>query len=322
MATVSIIVPVFNVEQYIDRCLNSILKQSFPDYEIILVDDGSLDSCGRMCDTYAERYPFIRVIHQQNHGQAHARNTGVKASDAEWIMFVDSDDVIHPRILEGLYLAATQENADISACFRDETNVMPVTFEDPDFCCERFQTDEDGLCTLLRARDAYSSIYWVVYAKLIKKSIIESYPFTEGRIMEDNEVVCKWLTEAKTIAIIPEHLYYYRNNPSGTMNQPFSLQKLDYLWALEEQLSFFESRGLNKPQGPVSKEYVKTALWLASRVKNELGDEALARSVIRKAVRIHHKYAAIAGLTEDEERKLFKAAHPFLHRVKKKLHLQ
>ena len=319
MAEIAIIIPVYNVEHYLRQCVDSILNQSFSDYELILIDDGSTDSSGKICDEYAEQYPAVRVIHQKNSGQASARNAGIRQTDAEWIMFVDSDDVIHPRLLEYLYRAAVGNGTEISACFRDETNDIPDEFQEISFRDEVLPVSEKTLIDLLESKSAYNSIFWVVYAKLIKKSIIISHMFTVGRIFEDNEVTGKWLTEAGTISIVPEHLYYYRNNPAGTMNQPFSRKKLDFLWALEELLTFFDRPGFRAMQGKIARDYVFSSVWMAERVKNEMGDPALAREVIRKATRIQNRYAAQMHLTDEEKRKLFKAAHPMLHRIKKKL---
>ena len=120
MATISVIVPVYKVEPYLHRCVDSILAQSFQDFELILVDDGSPDRCGVICDEYAQKDSRVRVIHQQNGGLSAARNAGIDLvladSESQWLSFVDSDDWIHPLYLELLERAVRESGADAGAC--------------------------------------------------------------------------------------------------------------------------------------------------------------------------------------------------------------
>ena len=120
MSLISIIIPVYKVEKYIHRCVDSILAQTFTDFELILVDDGSPDNCGKICDEYAEKDSRIVVIHQENGGLSAARNAGLdwvfEHSDSQWISFVDSDDYVYPHYLEKLYQAVVENNTNISMC--------------------------------------------------------------------------------------------------------------------------------------------------------------------------------------------------------------
>ncbi|RGM21729.1 glycosyltransferase family 2 protein [Eubacterium sp. OM08-24] len=117
---ISVIVPVYKVEEYIYRCVDSILAQSFKDFELILVDDGSPDNCGKICDEYAQKDKRITVIHKENGGLSDARNTGIdwalKNSNSNWITFIDSDDWVHTDYLKNLYNAVKENNVDISVC--------------------------------------------------------------------------------------------------------------------------------------------------------------------------------------------------------------
>ena len=110
MPEISVIIPVYKCEQYIESCVDSILNQTYRDFEIILVDDGSPDNSGKICDELAEKYNKITVLHQENQGQSAARNNGVKIARGKWICFVDCDDSVHPRMLEALYNAFTPFN--------------------------------------------------------------------------------------------------------------------------------------------------------------------------------------------------------------------
>ena len=131
MPEISVIVPVYKVEKFIHRCVDSVLGQSYRDFELILVDDGSPDSCGAICDAYALQDSRVRVIHQKNGGLSAARNTGIDYvmanSASHWLVFVDSDDWVHPEYLQTLYSAAEQTLCKISACgfFRTEGEDFP-----------------------------------------------------------------------------------------------------------------------------------------------------------------------------------------------------
>ena len=120
MSIISVIIPIYNNEKYIQRCLDSILKQTFFNYDLILVDDGSSDNSGSICEEYAQKDKRIQVIHQENNGLSAARNSGLEwmyaNSKCEWVSFVDSDDWIHPRYLEALLHAVNSKNVKISAC--------------------------------------------------------------------------------------------------------------------------------------------------------------------------------------------------------------
>ena len=316
MPALSIVVPVYNSGQYLRECLNSVAAQSFSDYELILVDDGSADGSGAICDEYARNDPRVRVLHQPNAGQSAARNRGVAAAKTDLICFIDSDDAVHPVFLEALCRALRENSAGAAVAGRVRGKAAPDGFYDPVAVqSEAFAIDEDRLLQLFRRND---TLYWTLFPCLIKKEICERYPLTEGRVMEDNAIACRWLWAAGTVARITTPLYYYRENPTGTMEEAFSEKKLDYLWALQEQLSFCEERGYAELRDAVTRHYAESAVWLAGRVKTELHNKKLASQVLREAVRLCRNNAP-AALTAVEKRKLFKAAHPFLHRVRKKL---
>ena len=249
---ISVIIPVYKCEEYIEACVNSILNQTFTNFEIILVDDGSPDNSGKLCDQLAEKNNKIVVLHQKNQGQAAARNNGVKIARGEWLHFVDSDDLIHPQMLERLYNAVIENNVNLAMCSAVQDEKLP-----DDFYAEKkvefknLEMNENNFLHL------YSHLYyyWVVWGKLIHKSIYEKHPLTEGRIYEDNAIVCKWLYEAKKVALTNEQLYFYRINTKSTINSDFSLKKMDSLWAIEEQIKFYENTNFNKLKKELYRHY-------------------------------------------------------------------
>ena len=179
---VSVIVPVYKVEPYLRRCVDSILNQSFQDFELILVDDGSPDSCGAICDEYAARDSRIHVIHQENKGLSGARNTGIDHANGEYLAFVDSDDKWSPYFLESLYKALKEHDADISQCRWEYMHGDEIKEAyNPNAKCECF-TGREMLSNLYIQTGAY---YVVAWNKLYKKELFEEIRYQEGRIHED-----------------------------------------------------------------------------------------------------------------------------------------
>lgn len=152
MPEISVIVPVYKAEAYLHACIDSILSQTFSGFELILVDDGSPDNCGAICDDYAARDSRVRVIHQENQGQAAARNYALAAAKGEWVCFVDSDDAVHPQMLERLRHAAAESGAAMSMCRMLEAPEIPEDFSAPvEVSWERLSMEEAPLVALFDA---------------------------------------------------------------------------------------------------------------------------------------------------------------------------
>lgn len=267
---ISVIIPVYKCEKYIEACVNSILNQTFSDFEIILVDDGSPDNSGKLCDELAEKHNNITVIHQENQGQATARNNGVKVSRGEWLHFVDSDDSLHPETLKHLYYAATENNVKLSMCSAIQEEKIPEDFNShKEVKFNTLQMTEDNILNLCKNEKYY---YWVVWGKLIHKSIYKKYPLTQGRIYEDNAIVCKWLHEAKTVAITDAPLYFYYINTTGTTKKAFTEKQLDVLWAFKEQIDFFYSVDFKKMTEHLCSYYFEISANMYYRAKTENGE--------------------------------------------------
>lgn len=320
---VSIIVPVYNVEAYLEKCIKSIINQTYTKWELILINDGSCDASGKICDKYKQIDDRIIVVHQSNKGQAAARNVGVKMASTEWILFVDSDDIIHTQMLEFLVRAIEESGANMSVCGRVKGLELPKDFQQKrEFKYKSMNVDEENLCEWFSSVDHYlSNIYWLIYPKLVSKNIIMKYLFCEGRIFEDNEVSCKWLVYSKNIAILSENMYFYMINPTGTMQSQFSKKKLDYLWALEQQVEFYYAIGYEKIMGKVAHEYFNTVVWMCKCVKEQLKDEKIIKKVMLHAENLYKKWNR-RGMVEVEEITLthiIKYAHPIRYRIKKYL---
>ena len=277
MAEISIIVPVYKAQAYLHSCIESILSQTYQNFELILVDDGSPDSCGEICEEYAARDSRVHVIHQDNQGQAAARNHGLKIAQGTWVCFVDSDDLIHPQMIEMLQRAVKESGAPISMCQMLEAQEVPETFAiHRNFQSETLFLDEKTLVDL-HDKDAYPS--WVACAKLIRKDIVQTHLFVEGRVFEDNEAVCHWVYAGKTIEQVPYALYFYRTNPDSTTKSEFSLKKLDYLWALEEIIRFFSSIGYMDLRERFVQRYVEAAAGCFYGARRTLSRPEVARQI-------------------------------------------
>lgn len=319
--TISVIVPVYKCEEYIESCIDSILNQTFTDFEIILVDDGSPDNSGKICDTLAEKYNKISVLHQENQGQAVARNNGVKIARGEWLHFVDSDDHIHPEMLENLYNAIMKNNVKLAMCSAIQDEKVPDDFyADKKIEFKNLEMNEDNFLHLCRDLRYY---YWVVWGKLIHKSIYEKYPLTEGRSYEDNAIVCKWLYKAKNVALTDVPLYFYFVNTSGTTKKSFTKKHLDLLWAFKEQIDFFSSINMEKMTKHLVTYYFEISANLYHRAKTENAKDLIPQ-IKAKEKEIKLLYSSYIKL--DTKQKLYyyeKTNKPmfYITRLKRKLGL-
>ena len=253
MAEISVIVPVYKVEPFIHRCVDSILRQSFQDFELILVDDGSPDDCGAICDAYAAAESRIRVIHQKNGGLSAARNTGIDwvmaHSDSHWLAFVDSDDWVHPEFLQQLYGAAQQTLCKISACgfFRTEGDPFPA------------QQDTSVLC--LSADDYYcgqihDGVTAVAWNKLYHRSLFKKLRYPIGKLHEDEFTTYLAVYQAGKIGVTPAQLYAYYQNPEGIMRSEWNPRRMHVLEAFEQQIGFAKAHDNERLLRKVSEQYI------------------------------------------------------------------
>lgn len=310
MPVISVIVPVYKAEAFLRDCVESILSQTFPDFEIILVDDGSPDNSGRICEEYAEKYACITVMHQENQGQAAARNHAMTMAQGKWLCFVDSDDRIHPQMLQMLYDAAISGNAPISMCRMLEAASLPEDFLHPQEA--HFQVlsmDEDTLLGLYEADD-YPA--WVACAKLIRRDLVEAYPFREGRVFEDNEAVCHWVCEGKRLATMEHRLYFYRTNQGSTTKSSFSLKKLDYLWALESIIRYYSSIGFDRMRRRFFDRYADAVVSCYNGLRYDLGRDDVAKDVEKQFWKFSREQKILLSQAQFET--LLDAAHPKLVR--------
>ena len=244
MAKISVIVPVYKVEAYLDRCVNSILAQNFQDFELILVDDGSPDNCGLLCDNYAKKDPRIHVIHQKNGGLSAARNAGIDwvfaESESQWLAFVDSDDWIHPEYLRRLYTAVEETGCKISACgfFRTAGEAFPPLKNDP----ARELTADEYYCQDL----AGHGVTAVAWNKLYSRDLFASIRYPVGKLHEDEFTTYKLVYAAGSVAAVEDKLLAYFQNAQGIMLSKWKPARLHALEAFRQQMDYARERKLEQ----------------------------------------------------------------------------
>ena len=228
---VTVIVPVYKVEKYLERCIDSIINQSYSNLEIILVDDGSPDRCPAICDSYALREERIKVIHKENGGLSSARNAGINEANGQYFCFVDSDDYILPDMIEQLVRSAQTFRTSISACsFSSEEDRMQPGL-----------TDEIRLFSAAEAlREILTDgvICTSAWAKLYDRALFSDVVFPEKMIFEDYATVYKLVHKAGMIAFADMAKYYYTPNYSGITKSSFSAKQMDYFTVSDEVEGF------------------------------------------------------------------------------------
>lgn len=290
MAKISVIVPVYNVERYLHRCVDSILNQSFSDIDVILVDDGSPDHCGAICEDYAARDCRVHVIHRENGGLSAARNSGIDwtfaNSDSQWLTFIDSDDWVHVDYLKILYTAAEGNGALVSMCGFHETDCF---VEDVPF-------PRTG-ALVLDVEDAFSNHYdksVSACCKLVKKELYSGIRFPEGKLYEDAFVTHKLMFACEQIAVVDEKLYYYYSNPQSITRAQWSDRKLDSIEAHEQRLTYFQEHGFQKAylweQHIYIQELTYKTMHLVETRENP-GDHMEAQRLMQKKLRAALKRA-------------------------------
>lgn len=239
---ISIIVPVYNVEPYLDRCIESIRMQTYENLQIILVDDGSTDKSGRICDTYEKLDKRIIVLHKENGGLSDARNFGLERADGDYIAFVDADDYIHSKMIERLLTNLNQTKADIAMCNLKYTYATENALEDMTcFVAEK----ENIILDQLAAQKMYFGVdkkivITVVWNKLYKKYVFEEIRFPKGKIHEDEFITFQLLYKAKKIVYTDETLYYYFQKPDSIMGQ-FNKARFQLFEAYLTRMNFYSS---------------------------------------------------------------------------------
>ena len=277
---ISIIVPVYNVEEYVKRCVESILSQTYRDFELILVDDGSTDRSGEICENLKKEDGRILVFHQENSGLSAARNRGLSEAKGEYITYIDSDDYVDEAYLEVLYSLASKEQAMVAVCG------YQLVVENQEVEKYGEKCDEPHL---LSGREAVKEIVAgnkrsmiTAWGKLYHNSLRNLLVYPEGRLHEDEFVTYKVLYQAEQVVETPAPLYYYFQREKSIMNQGYNLRRLDKLIALHEAISFFGSNRDSELRRFALKRYLLNLQIAWYRIKKNCPQEKEALKKIRQ----------------------------------------
>lgn len=240
---ISVVVPIYNVEKYLERCIQSIRNQSYSNLEIILVDDGSTDSSGELADKFQKRDGRVKVIHKNNGGLSDARNAGIKAANGEYLCFVDSDDYIHKDMIFTLYTYIRRYSCEVSVCegvdIYDGCLVEEDSFEINSVKCDVFNNID-------AMKFWYTSTYrnpTVAWNKLYSRSIFDEICFEKERLHEDEIIMHEIFTKCNRVVYVWKVLYFYVNRCDSITQAKFNIKRLDVLYAMENRLKCFKNIG-------------------------------------------------------------------------------
>lgn len=246
---ISIIIPVYNVEQQLDTCVESVVGQTYKNIEIILVDDGSKDSSGKICDSWKEEDNRIVVIHQENGGLSAARNKGLDNATGEYVFFLDSDDWLAKETIESLFSTIKKENADLAIC---------GLLKDTDGKIEEICPEDEVLSSLQAQHKLYDEDGWkyvIACAKLYDKKIFNDLRFIEGRIHEDEFIVHKVFDKCKKIVTLKKPFYHYIIRNNSITKSKITIKRLDAIDSLLDRYSFYKEKDLEELIKPLLTEF-------------------------------------------------------------------
>ena len=263
MELISVIIPVYNVKDFLEECINSVINQSYQNLQILLIDDGSKDESGKLCDLFSKKDSRISVFHKKNGGLSDARNFGLEKAIGEYIAFVDSDDVLHVDFIKNLYLAMKNNDADIGICryqrfiqIKEKIQYKEVN--------EYLMNSFDVLKNILFQRD--QTLFSVAACtKLYNKHIFDHIRFPVGKLNEDVAVIIPIMKKANKIAVVDQILYNYRLNENSITTSNFSVKRMDVISILNDmKLKYADNKIISK--GIISMLYCRSIelMYLAS----------------------------------------------------------
>lgn len=276
---ISVIVPVYNVEQYLHRCVDSILTQTYPNIEVVLVDDGSPDRCGEICEEYAQKDSRVMVVHRQNGGLSAARNSGLDACHGEYVGFVDSDDYIAPEMYDQLYHDIVRFNTPLAFC---HTDVLRGGRSDHKFYGKGSKSHPKEY---VMRRALEESIWWSAWTKLYHKSLFNGIRYPEGKTNEDLPVTIRIFDRCDHIAVNYHKLYYYCIRENSITTSRLNPRKFDIIDNASDVVAYL--RETHPELIPAAQGILLTnALGLLLKLRNYKGDDlASERQKVIKSIK-------------------------------------
>lgn len=302
MPKVSVIVPVYNAEKYLQECVDSILRQTLTDLELILVDDGSTDSSPAICDRYAEQDARVQVIRQANAGLSAARNRGIEVAAGEWVAFVDSDDFIDANMYRTMIIAAEAKGAQLAVCtgyyYSDVRKERMSSVHDTKGFCK---CSEDFVRDWLWTSDETTVLFTVVWNKIYqRKFFADDLYFARLRISEDEEFSTRLYLKNFRLVYVDQPFYYYRANVQSLTYRPFAQNKLCILDILYERYEAYQSKGWVRLYRQAAKNFCE--MYIECYQKSaEKGNASWLRPY-RKEFRLMRAKLGLSGHKKDQVR--------------------
>ena len=261
---ISVIIPVYNTENWLRECVESVLSQTYQNLEILLIDDGSTDSSSILCDSYAQTYEQVKVYHQINQGLSAARNTGLDMATGSYIFFLDSDDFLETDALEIMYRTLMEQNADlvIGAYRRIRATGEELSIEGFPSSSQTTAISEKDFWQL-STRNTVAIVAW---SKLYPRHLWDTLRFPIGKIHEDNAVLHYITEQCQNIVYLNQVIINYRSTPNSIINQPFRLSNLDKSDVLTDQILYLCEKGYTD----IALYYFGVGSRLILRARNEL----------------------------------------------------
>lgn len=287
MPKISVIVPVYRVEDYLNRCVKSVLAQTFNDFELILVDDGSPDNCPAMCDAWAESDDRIKVIHKENGGLSDARNAGLDIAAGEYVSFLDSDDYFHPQILQALYEGLLTHDTAICLCKFVKTSGEPLDESTPLPAAEKWETERYYLHDSMNAT--------IACAKLYRKECFDNVRYPVGKVHEDEFLTYRILFRHTHLSVVKAPLYGYFRNEQGITRSHWNPKRMMIFDAYEEQLIYFRKK--QKPL--IVKDRYHNYLWAITyqmEMLEETGDTVFLPQIRKRLREVLKRYRSECGI--------------------------
>ena len=278
MDKVSVIVPIYNAESYLEKCVNSIINQTERDIQIILVDDGSTDKSPQICDELSLKDDRIVVFHKKNGGLSSARNKGLENAKADYVCFIDSDDIIAPYYVEHLLSLIEKYDCDV-AVGKFET----FTDKDPSF------DNIDNDVEIVEGKNAIDKLFGKSYVtatiacnKVYKKSLFDDIKFPEGKINEDEATAYRIFYKTERVAFSNSVVYGYYMRDNSITKSKFSKRNFDFLEIAWERCMFFKERGEERYYYLFLKIYCWTLLEFSEKTKKILGDSKKSKELVKE----------------------------------------
>lgn len=263
MVKLSIIVPIYNVERYLERCIISILNQTYINFELILVNDGSTDNSKDICEKYLSIDNRIKLINKKNGGLSSARNTGIELAIGEYIAFVDSDDYINKYMYEVLITTLKKDKSDMVICGYNKVDQNEANFQE----INNYIDVNNVLASKISKVEALDKLliegekFVLAWNKIYKRKLFNELRYKNGKIYEDEFLAHRVLYKCNKVSVINEKLYFYIQRDGSIINSKFTTKRFDKVYALKERIDFLKEKNLLELKEKAEKSFVDYFIW-------------------------------------------------------------